>query len=474
MGKKISELQDKVNLSGNERIPFEQDNTNGSITTSSLKNYISEEIGGGVVGNPDKQELLNTNSNIGFVSKGDYEANTILFSGEEWIGQTINLHFTQANGYGAIQLSTTEAEDAIWTSKSLDNIIVPDKFKYCKVLYGTIHLQDDINATFKPKLIKDNLDLVKNRLYDNITEPAGVIIANGNINLENNTIISDGYYSVYFQNTEDDVMELCLKGYSNPYEKKYGVFGFSMSKPDVGVQLKNVFVSDNKKQNIDLIVKLQPKQFIYINGNENKVKASIVRDIKYFVDKQAQNTGNVLCGKKYAACGDSFTEAIFKNIQDESGLTGKDSPELWDAQWNCWKSYAYHIAKRNNMVFYQNGVSGSTMHVKDNNSFAKNRYNNTDKIPLDTDYLTIMFGLNELRDATIKIAEYYGIPYLDLKGDPKVPMMIGGRYPSLGKVSPEAVKQRNKAFQISETDSHPNPKAHLYRSTIIENFLRSL
>lgn len=46
MGKKISELQDKVNLSGNERIPFEQDNTNGSITTSSLKNYISEEIGG--------------------------------------------------------------------------------------------------------------------------------------------------------------------------------------------------------------------------------------------------------------------------------------------------------------------------------------------------------------------------------------------------------------------------------------------
>ena len=46
MGKKISELQDKVSLSGNERIPFEQDNANGSITTSSLKNYISEEISG--------------------------------------------------------------------------------------------------------------------------------------------------------------------------------------------------------------------------------------------------------------------------------------------------------------------------------------------------------------------------------------------------------------------------------------------
>lgn len=527
MGKKISELQDKVSLSGNERIPFEQDNTNGSITTSSLKNYISEEIGGGITGNPDKQELLNTNSNIGFVSKGDYEANTILFSGKEWIGQIINLHFTQNGGNGAIQISTTEAKDALWTDKSMDNVLVPDKFTCCTVLYQTIHLQDDINATFKPKSIEDNLDLVKDRLYNTITEPAGVTNAVGNINLENNTIVPNGYSSVYFQNTGDDVMELYLKGYSDPYKRKCGVFGFSMSKPDTGVQLENVFISISKKQDIDLIIKLQPKQFIYINGNDNKVRASIIRDIKYFVDKQAQSTGNVLYGKKYAACGDSFTEAIFQNIQDESGLTGKDSPELWDAQWNCWKSYAYHIAKRNNMVFYQNGVGGSTMHVQDDNSFAKNRYNDTNKIPLDTDYLTIMFGLNEnniadspetlgdenssddttwwgawnkvlkyyitnmpnckigiiiadswfnekLRDATIKIAEYYGIPYLDLKGDPKVPMMIGGRYSSLGKVSPEAVKQRNEAFQISNEDKCPNPKAHIYRSTIIENFLRSL
>lgn len=153
---------------------------------------------------------------------------------------------------------------------------------------------------------------------------------------QNTKQVQYDYTSYKYTNSIDfDRFKGCHKGYSNPYEKKYGVFGFSMSKPNVGVQLENVFISNCKKQNIDLIVKLQPKQFIYINGNENKVKASIVRDIKYFVDKQAQqqtqNTGNVLYGKKYAACGDSFTEAIFQNIQDESGLTGKDSPELWDA-----------------------------------------------------------------------------------------------------------------------------------------------
>lgn len=38
----------------------------------------------------------------------------------------------------------------------------------------------------------------------------------------------------------------------------------------------------------------------------------------------------------------------------------------------------------------------------------------------------------------------------------------------------KAIQLRNKAFQTSDTDHHPNPKGHLYRSTIIENFLRRL
>ena len=42
MGKKISELPDKESLSGKEKIPFEQDNSNGSITVSNLKTYIGQ------------------------------------------------------------------------------------------------------------------------------------------------------------------------------------------------------------------------------------------------------------------------------------------------------------------------------------------------------------------------------------------------------------------------------------------------
>lgn len=232
---------------------------------------------------------------------------------------------------------------------------------------------------------------------------------------------------------------------------------------------------------------------------------------------------NVLFGKKYAFCGDSYTEANFSTLTDENGLIGKESPEFWDSINNVWKSYAWHICNRNNMKMYADGRSGTRMtivynedgSIKTEDSFSNTRYLN---IPSDTDYCTLMFGLNEIdvevgtKDSTDKstlwgawnvvlkhliehhpfmkigiiipdswepkaqsdelkkIATWWGIPYLDLKGE-NVPLGIGGRFESL---NPEVRKLRDKAFQISDKNAHPNSKAHLYRSTIIENFLRSL
>ena len=218
-------------------------------------------------------------------------------------------------------------------------------------------------------------------------------------------------------------------------------------------------------------------------------------------------------------------EAYFETLTDSNGLQGKESLEFWDERLRCWKSYAWHIANRNNMQFYNDGRSGSSMGADyDENgnllrwdAFANTRYKN---VPKDTDYLTLMFGLNEYnreagtkdskdittlwgaynvvleyfltnmpymkigiiipdawesehhRNTIIEIAKYWGIPYLDLIGDASVPMGINGRRGI--EVSPKAKSLRDSAFQMTAADSHPNPKAHLYRSTIIENFLRSL
>lgn len=218
---------------------------------------------------------------------------------------------------------------------------------------------------------------------------------------------------------------------------------------------------------------------------------------------------NYLWGKKYVACGDSFTAGDF----------GGKTAETWDETMQTYKTYPWWIASRNRMTLVNEAIGGTTMHANgDNKAFCVSRYT---QIPADADYITLCFGLNEttanlgtisdmntstvmgawnvvmehlianhpfakigiiipdawcsqaMRDALVTVAKYWGVPYLDLKGDPAVPMMIGGRHDMTG-VSARAMELRNASFQMSASDSHPNPKAHAYRSTVIENFLRSL
>lgn len=78
-------------------------------------------------------------------------------------------------------------------------------------------------------------------------------------------------------------------------------------------------------------------------------------------------------------------------------------------------------------------------------------------------------------NALKQIAEWWGIPVLDLKEGSNSNPMIGKRT----GVNPDIEKLRSKHFAIDydnpiKQDSHPNQNGHNFRSTIIENFLRSL
>ena len=237
--------------------------------------------------------------------------------------------------------------------------------------------------------------------------------------------------------------------------------------------------------------------------------------------KESQKS-NILYGKKYVACGDSFTQGDFSNYTDENGKTGRDS-DAYDLEKKMWKTYPWHIADRNSMTLINEAKSGSDFVNLDgaSNPFSVSRYL---AVPTDADYITLEFGLNEtgigsntaqigtktdttnetlwgaynivfehfytnmpfakigviLSDAWMpesyssavkEICKYWGVPVLDFKGDPSVPMTIGGK---TYEVSAKAKALKNAAFQVTNEDSHPNYKAHIYKSTIIENFLRSL
>ncbi|MDM0457126.1 BppU family phage baseplate upper protein [Clostridium perfringens] len=261
-------------------------------------------------------------------------------------------------------------------------------------------------------------------------------------------------------------------------------------------------------------------------------RSTLVETIKYLEAKidEVGKQSNILYGKKYVACGDSFTEGDFRGFEDEHGLTGTNSPVIYDEEMRCYKTYPWWIAKRNNMTLVNEAICGSTMALskeylegtKDDinyrNPFSLKRYK---QVPLDADYLTLWFGLNEtstplgtlqdtdnrtilgawnvvleyfitnmpyckigivisdggLRDdfanGIISVAEYWGIPYLDLRNDPKIPLMLGGRGGNIN-LNPKAKQLRNKAFYVADDNGHPNLEAHKYQSTFIENWLRSL
>lgn len=78
---------------------------------------------------------------------------------------------------------------------------------------------------------------------------------------------------------------------------------------------------------------------------------------------------------------------------------------------------------------------------------------------------------DDYRKATIAIAKKWGIPYIDLNGDERTPMMNRSTNPEASNIAKEL---RNKALRVSETNWHPSVKAHEYESYIIEDFLRSL
>ena len=237
---------------------------------------------------------------------------------------------------------------------------------------------------------------------------------------------------------------------------------------------------------------------------------------------------NILYGKKLVVCGDSFTEGDFTGFVDENGLKEKESPLVFDVKRQMYKTYPWWIAERNDMILINEAKCGSIMalskeYLDDTQNvdinvrqpFALERYK---RIPLDTDYLLIQFGLNDMfhcnlgtisdetndtfygafnivleyflenlpftkigtvisnayldnkfRVAIIEVSKKWGIPYLDLLDDGSVPATL-----KKTGMCEKAIELRNKTFFVSEENRHPNVKAHEFISSIYEAFLRRI
>ena len=240
---------------------------------------------------------------------------------------------------------------------------------------------------------------------------------------------------------------------------------------------------------------------------------------------------NVLYGKKWAVCGDSFSDGDFTNAIDKDYLIteGKYMGEK--------KVYGYLIANRNNMKIQHLARGGRTMATpadkRFTNAFSNEIYKTIDE---DVDYITLYFGINDSHhrekatgsdgedqrgviklgdindldistfygawnivmeyllkhypnahigiivsngceisdypEAEINIAKKWGVPYIDLNGDERTPMMNRSTNNNICFLAREL---RTKQFAVNYgLNSHPSIKAHEYESYFIESWLRSL
>lgn len=339
---------------------------------------------------------------------------------------------------------------------------------------------------------------------------SGYIQDNGTIQASNDYVTSD-YIDLdnydYFRLVSDYAYNAC------------GYVTFDDNKQ----VLSSVKDSTNTLKRLDIVPQdtFPTAKYIRFCGTTNNLHVYVKKQTTLITNglEEALKTGNVLYHKKIAFCGDSFTEA--SNLGET----------LYDNFIGCYKSFGWRIANRNKMKLYHDGISGSTMHVvnkenpNDSHPFAYERYKN---VPVDCDYIILQFGLNEssiadndstkgtkdstdtttmwgawntvlgylienhltarigiiMSDAWMpqsyyttlnEICEWWGIPLLDLGGDPNVPVMNGGRRVGSGlTLNPKVAELRNATFYNANGDAHPNDKGHEWRSTVIENWIRSL
>lgn len=241
--------------------------------------------------------------------------------------------------------------------------------------------------------------------------------------------------------------------------------------------------------------------------------------------------GNILYGKKWAVCGDSFTNSGGTGTKIQSGkYTGKNY------------TYPWIIGNRNDMDIVQFFGGGRTLAFPENPGTFENSLTNPNatfyyqNIPSDVDYITIYLGINDRNHATgsssdgedttgiiplgtiddttvytylgawnvvltwlitnrpnahigmivtngiadadsyrqgqIAIAKKYGMPYIDMNGDDRTPAMLRTSNPNI----PDTIKKAliEKWAVNSPSNEHPNDAAQLFESTFIENFLRSI
>ena len=313
----------------------------------------------------------------------------------------------------------------------------------------------------------------------------------------------DGLYARLWRFTTDDLKTISVADSSAPYEEKtaYLTVPRNATKLIVNNQTHtygapHIFVAKKYELRID----------------------SRNLDLSPTIDRSS----NRLYGKTLVCCGDSIT---YGADMDAEGITHTSTITMYERSGvsfvektsNFYHTYGYQVAERNNMLFYNDGISGSTVEdIENHNGFSKanGRYTT---LPDNIDYLTLWFGWNDsaygtlgeitdevrttfygaynivlpyliakypytkiclcvpfgpfagIRQAVRDLGNKWGLAVFDFYG-PQTPLYYG-KEDSVG-VDASIVTANRTKFQAN--GAHPNFKGHRQLADMLEAFLRTI
>lgn len=316
---------------------------------------------------------------------------------------------------------------------------------------------------------------------------------------------------------------------------------------DIGKIVINTYVNENAVSSI--VINSQSYHYIRVSANaelanrhlmvtKGSVATQFVEHVSgeyttLKVESENLPFDPILVGKKWAVCGDSFTNSGGTGSVIANGLY-KGRPY----------TYPWIIGNRQNMEIIKFFEGGRTLAYPSSGTFNNSLTNPTadcyyQNIPEDVDYITIYLGINDehhatgggdgedstgniplgtitdndtstyygawnvvltwlitnrpnahigiivtnglsieaYRTAQIEIARKYGIPFIDMNGDDRTPAMLRTINPNIATTVKQALIQKWAVDPTGEggtVNTHPNDAAQLFESYFIENFLRSI
>ena len=409
--------------------------------------------------------------------------------------------------------------------------VILTSYPKAKYIRFSSHLYSLVLDKFYPYSSDDSFEVHEEKIENNtITKygdikDSGIPILSGKyVYRVDGTLVdsASSYYTDYVKISSNDkyyITEIarwdtCGWAVYDDFKFFLGAGGYNTGSPNTR------YVADNELVDISLILETYPNAK-YIRFCSLESSLIVNKFYPFSADEAFENQAQLdtLYGKKWVACGDSFTHGDFTNYSssdkylDDGKYAGK------------YCVYPYIIGNRHNMEVLNIAVNGST--ISQNESSTKSScftYPSTGKlytaIPADADIITLWFGINDsfsgvqlgnidddsndtfcgawnvaldyitqnypfakvgifvsnaCRDAVWpaaveNIAKKWGIPYLDIDAGRPLMITASSRNPASA-----TIKNRvNELQRCAINNNHPNPSAHKFQSLFIEEWLKTL